>query len=335
MLASLRNGEHPSRQGLASLVLDAPWPLQKGRLKDVQVVPQPLPEGPGATALCLTTENQPPKLAMEDQLPTMATDDQPPTVATEDQPPTLPTEDQPPAVATEDQLPTPGISPAGPGEASPEGQRGRASSRAQPQSGLWPVQEPEHQQKGDPGAGHSGVGDTGAPGQRPAEGRHPPHPEEAPDAGGDTGAVRAAEDGQAPRAAAEQVGGNLPGVARGVSPGPGPVPGAGRVSRAWCCPRVVRGRGLHWNHVPGVRGVPGAPTATARGLLRGEDPGRAPPPAGLPASCPLRPCVPVGRVACLRTAPGWLCGRRRGTQAPTAPGMATQGRCLRARPPRS
>ncbi|XP_036079397.1 kinase non-catalytic C-lobe domain-containing protein 1 isoform X1 [Rousettus aegyptiacus] len=190
--APLRNGERPSRQGLASLVLDAPWPLQRGHSRDVQAVPQPLPKGPGATALCLTTEDQLPTLATEDQLPTMATEDQLPTMATEDQLPTM---------ATEDQLPMPRISPAGPREASPGGQHGCASSRAQPQSRLWPEQEPECQQEEAQSAGHSGDGDTGVPGQHPVEGSHPPRPE---DAGGDTGTVRAAEDEQAPKAAAEQ-----------------------------------------------------------------------------------------------------------------------------------
>ncbi|ELK11790.1 Protein very KIND [Pteropus alecto] len=165
----LRNGERPSRQGLASLVLDTPWPLQRGHPRDVQAVPRALPEGLGATALCLSTE------------------------------------DQLPALSTEDQLPTPEISPAGPGEASPGGQRGHASSRAQPQSRLWPVQEAEHQQEGARGAGLSGDRDTGVPGQHPAERSYPPPPEEAADADGDTEAIGAAEDEQAPKAAAEQV----------------------------------------------------------------------------------------------------------------------------------
>lgn len=208
----------------------------------------------------------------------------------------------------------PRISPAGPREASPGGQHGCASSRAQPQSRLWPEQEPECQQEEAQSAGHSGDGDTGVPGQHPVEGSHPPRPE---DAGGDTGTVRAAEDEQAPKAAAEQVGGQ-----RGL-------PRSGRVSWAWRCPSTVKGRGLCWNHVPGVRGAPSNPVATPRGLLWAEAPGWAQPPAGLPASCPLKLCVPVIHAAGLGTVLGWHGGRRCGTRALTAPGVATQGRHLR------
>lgn len=208
----------------------------------------------------------------------------------------------------------PRISPAGPREASPGGQHGCASSRAQPQSRLWPEQEPECQQEEAQSAGHSGDGDTGVPGQHPVEGSHPPRPE---DAGGDTGTVRAAEDEQAPKAAAEQVGGQ-----RGL-------PRSGRVSWAWRCPSTVKGRGLCWNRVPGVRGAPSNPVATPRGLLWAEAPGWAQPPAGLPASCPLKLCVPVIHAAGLGTVLGWHGGRRCGTRALTAPGVATQGRRLR------
>lgn len=208
----------------------------------------------------------------------------------------------------------PRISPAGPREASPGGQHGCASSRAQPQSRLWPEQEPECQQEEAQSAGHSGDGDTGVPGQHPVEGSQPPRPEEAPDAGRDTGTVRAAEDEQAPKGAAEQVGGQ-----RGL-------PRSGRVSWAWRCPSTVKGRGLCWNRVPGVRGAPSNPVATPRGLLWAEAPGWAQPPAGLPASCPLKLCVPVIHAAGLGTVLGWHGGRRCGTRALTAPGVATQGR---------
>ncbi|KAM7073436.1 kinase non-catalytic C-lobe domain-containing protein 1 isoform 1-T1 [Molossus nigricans] len=49
----VKNGESHSGEGLASLILDAQRPTERGRLRKVQTVPRLLPEGPEASALCL------------------------------------------------------------------------------------------------------------------------------------------------------------------------------------------------------------------------------------------------------------------------------------------
>ncbi|XP_036295163.1 kinase non-catalytic C-lobe domain-containing protein 1 isoform X2 [Pipistrellus kuhlii] len=59
-----KNGESHLGEGLASLVLDAPSPAERGRLRKVQTVPRLLPEGPEAGALCL------PPASVTNQLPT-------------------------------------------------------------------------------------------------------------------------------------------------------------------------------------------------------------------------------------------------------------------------
>ncbi|XP_045710194.1 kinase non-catalytic C-lobe domain-containing protein 1 [Phyllostomus hastatus] len=59
----VKNGESHSQGALASLLLDAQRPAERGRLRKVQTVPRLLPEGPEASALCppLTSlKNQPP-----------------------------------------------------------------------------------------------------------------------------------------------------------------------------------------------------------------------------------------------------------------------------------
>lgn len=59
--APVKNGESSSLEGLASLFLDAPRPVERGRLRKVQTVPRLLPEGPEASTLCLsltTVKNQ-------------------------------------------------------------------------------------------------------------------------------------------------------------------------------------------------------------------------------------------------------------------------------------
>lgn len=60
----VKNGESHSREGLASLILDAQRPAERGRLRKVQTVPRLLPEGPEASALCL------PLPSVKKQLPT-------------------------------------------------------------------------------------------------------------------------------------------------------------------------------------------------------------------------------------------------------------------------
>lgn len=52
--APVKNGESPSLEGLASLILDAPRPVERGRLRKVQTVPRLLPEGPENGTLCLS-----------------------------------------------------------------------------------------------------------------------------------------------------------------------------------------------------------------------------------------------------------------------------------------
>lgn len=56
-----KNGESRIGEGLASLVLDAQRPPERGRLRKVQTVPRLLPEGPEASSLCLppTAESSP------------------------------------------------------------------------------------------------------------------------------------------------------------------------------------------------------------------------------------------------------------------------------------
>ncbi|ELK36786.1 Protein very KIND [Myotis davidii] len=60
-----KNGESHIGEGLASLVLDAQRPTERGRLRKVQTVPRLLPEGPEASALCL------PLTGVNNQLPTL------------------------------------------------------------------------------------------------------------------------------------------------------------------------------------------------------------------------------------------------------------------------
>lgn len=60
-----KNGESHIGEGLASLVLDAQRPTERGRLRKVQTVPRLLPEGPEANTLCL------PLTSMKNQLPTL------------------------------------------------------------------------------------------------------------------------------------------------------------------------------------------------------------------------------------------------------------------------
>ncbi|CAK6436031.1 unnamed protein product [Pipistrellus nathusii] len=59
-----KNGESRIGEGLANLVLDAPRPAERGRLRKVQTVPRLLPEGPEAGTLCL------PPASVTNQLPT-------------------------------------------------------------------------------------------------------------------------------------------------------------------------------------------------------------------------------------------------------------------------
>lgn len=60
----VKNGESHSQEALASLLLDAQHPAERGRLRKVQTVPRLLPEGPEASALCL------PLTGLKNQLPT-------------------------------------------------------------------------------------------------------------------------------------------------------------------------------------------------------------------------------------------------------------------------
>lgn len=60
-----KNGESHIGEGLASLVLDAQRPTERGRLRKVQTVPRLLPEGPEASTLCL------PLTSVNNQLPTL------------------------------------------------------------------------------------------------------------------------------------------------------------------------------------------------------------------------------------------------------------------------
>ncbi|XP_059517625.1 kinase non-catalytic C-lobe domain-containing protein 1 isoform X1 [Myotis daubentonii] len=60
-----KNGESHIGEGLASLVLDAQRPTERGRLRKVQTVPRLLPEGPEASTLCL------PLTSVKNQLPTL------------------------------------------------------------------------------------------------------------------------------------------------------------------------------------------------------------------------------------------------------------------------
>ncbi|KAM5322353.1 kinase non-catalytic C-lobe domain-containing protein 1 [Glossophaga mutica] len=60
----VKNGESHSQGELASLLLDAQHPAERGRLRKVRTVPQLLPEGPEASTLCL------PPTSLKNQLPT-------------------------------------------------------------------------------------------------------------------------------------------------------------------------------------------------------------------------------------------------------------------------
>ncbi|XP_004625614.1 protein very KIND [Octodon degus] len=158
--APMKNGESPSREGLASLVLDTTSllgepdrdSLKRSRLRKVQTFPRLLSEGPEASALCLSLSNSKKQLTISD------------------------------------------FFPPDPRRFLLEGKNGLSSFRTQSKSRLWPEQEPGFQPEEDPGSscntdggpGASGQPDTASPDQGPADNRGSPHPGDLPDPGHET-----------------------------------------------------------------------------------------------------------------------------------------------------
>ncbi|XP_047393842.1 kinase non-catalytic C-lobe domain-containing protein 1 isoform X1 [Sciurus carolinensis] len=151
--ASMRNGEKPSREGLASLVLDSKCPLHeldkdilRRSLRKVQTFPRLLPEGPEASALCLSLTSSRRQLTISE------------------------------------------LSHPDPRKVFLEGKNGLPSFKAQPTSRLWPEQEPPLQPEGAPDSadrepGSSGQPETPLSGQRPAGESPLPCPMDPRDAG--------------------------------------------------------------------------------------------------------------------------------------------------------
>ncbi|KAM6182988.1 kinase non-catalytic C-lobe domain-containing protein 1 [Erethizon dorsatum] len=158
--APMKNGESPSQEGLASLVLETTSLLgepdrdilKRSRLRKVQTFPRLLSEGPEANALCLSLTSSKNQLTISD------------------------------------------FFPPDPRKFLLEGKNGLSSFRAQSKSRLWPEQEPrlqleeapESSHNTDRGPGASGQPDTSAPDQGPAENRPSPHPVDLQDAGYET-----------------------------------------------------------------------------------------------------------------------------------------------------
>ncbi|XP_021108872.1 protein very KIND isoform X2 [Heterocephalus glaber] len=160
LLAPMKNGESPSQEGLASLVLDTTSLLgepdrdvKRSRLRKVQTFPRLLPEGPEANALCLSLTSAKNQLTISD------------------------------------------FFPPDPTKFLLEGKNGLSCFRAQSKSRLWPEQAPRLQleealgtsHNTDRGPGASGKPDTSPPDQEPAENRHSPHPVDLQDAGHEAG----------------------------------------------------------------------------------------------------------------------------------------------------
>uniref|UniRef100_A0A8C2VEZ2 Kinase non-catalytic C-lobe domain containing 1 n=1 Tax=Chinchilla lanigera TaxID=34839 RepID=A0A8C2VEZ2_CHILA len=184
--APMKNGESPSREGLASLVLDTTSLLgepdrdilKRSRLRKVQTFPRLLSEGPEANAFCLSLTSSKKQLTISD------------------------------------------FFPPDPRKFLLEGKNGLSSFRAQSKSRLWPEQEPRLQLEEALGSSHStdrepgasGQPDTSSPDQGPAENRPSPHPVDLQDAGHETQTPGNTEGileggGKPGSTASEQVGG--------------------------------------------------------------------------------------------------------------------------------
>ncbi|KAI5759981.1 KNDC1 [Gulo gulo luscus] len=108
------------------------------------------------------------------------------------------------------QPPTSQVFPPNLSKASLDGKNGLSSYKSEPNSRLWPGQEPELQQGGPGDASRSGDRASGALGWSPVEQRAPPHSEDPGDAGREPRMCRAEEGspgraGELASATAEQV----------------------------------------------------------------------------------------------------------------------------------